>query len=66
MTLISDALCNVLARKKIELEAETDRVTMLLAECKRDHVNPAKDYWQHQHTLQVQVRLLQQLIEETA
>lgn len=66
MTLISDTLRNVLARKEAELEAETVRVTMLLAECKRDHVNPAKDYWHHQHTLQVQVRLLRQLIEETA
>ena len=65
MTLTSDALRNVLARKEAELEAETSRVTAILAECKRDHVNPAKDYWHRQHSLQNQVKLLRQLIEET-
>lgn len=65
MTLTSDALHNVLTRKEAELEAETANVTAILAECKRDHVNPAKDYWHRQHALQTQVKLLRQLIEET-
>lgn len=65
MTLTSNALRNVLARKEVELETETSRVIAILAECKRDHVNPAKDYWHRQHALQNQVKLLRQLIEET-
>lgn len=62
MTLIYDLLIQAAIKAEDELATESGKVTVLLAECGREKVQPPKDYWHKKYALQNKVDALRKLI----
>lgn len=60
---IDEALETVLDKLEREYEAERHSVELLLEECGRDEVAPAKDYWHRLDNLRRKVNLMRQITE---
>lgn len=48
---------------KDELNAENHKIYLMLEECKREHVQPPKDYWLRQDQLKNKIKTLTRLLE---
>jgi len=61
--LIREGLERALDKIEREYEVERHRVELLLAECGRDKVAPAKDYWHRLDALRRKVNLMREITE---
>lgn len=59
---VNHALGEKLKAARAELRAENNKITAMLAECKREKYQPAKDYWHKQKHLQGKVAMLEKLL----
>lgn len=59
---VNHALGEKLKAARAELLTENADVAAMLAECKREKVQPAKIYWHEQHRLRDKVAMLEKLM----